>query len=94
MVKKGTTYLLVDNTGRDVGNPSVSDMYTTKRGAFFFNGVYVTQDKKTLKFGLKNYDGDVIFENQFKEVIIDAKRFGDVAFYAKDENGVWNVYFV
>lgn len=94
MVKKGTTYLLVDNTGRDDGNPSVSDMYTTKRGAFFFNGVYVTQDKKTLKFGLKNYDGDVIFENQFKEVIIDAKRFGDVAFYAKDENGVWNVYFV
>ena len=94
MVKKGTTYLLVDNTGRDVGNPTVSDMYTTKRGAFFFNGVYVTQDKKTLKFGLKNYDGDVIFENRFKEVIIDAKRFGDVAFYAKDENGVWNVYFV
>lgn len=69
-------------------------MYTTKRGAFFFNGVYVTQDKKTLKFGLKNYDGDVIFENKFKEVIIDAKRFGDVAFYAKDENGVWNIYFV
>lgn len=93
MVKIGTTYLLVDNTGRDV-DPSVSDMYTTKEGAFFFNGVYVTQDKKTSKFGLKNYDGDVIFENKFKEVIIDAKRFGDVIFYAKDENGVWNVYFI
>lgn len=94
MIKKGTTYLLVDNTGRDVGNPSVSDMYTTNRGAFFFNGVYVTQDKKTSKFGLKNYDGDVIFENIFTSVIIDARKYGDVIFYAKDENGVWNVYFV
>lgn len=95
MIKIGTTYLLVDNTGRDVGNPSVSDMFINKNNQpLFFNGVYVTQDKKTSKFGLKNYDGDVIFENQFKEVIIDAKRFGDVAFYAKDENGVWNVYFV
>lgn len=95
MIKKSTTYLLVDNTGRDVGNPSVSDMFINKNNQpLFFNGVYVTQDKKTLKFGLKNYDGDVIFENQFKEVIIDARKYGDVIFYAKDENGVWNVYFV
>lgn len=95
MVKIGTTYLLVDNTGRDVGNPSVSDMFINKNNQpLFFNGVYVTQDKKTSKFGLKNYDGDVIFENIFTSVIIDARKYGDVIFYAKDENGVWNVYFV
>lgn len=95
MVKKGTTYYLVDNTGRDIGNPSVSDMFINKNNQpLFFNGVYVTQDKKTSKFGLKNYDGDVIFENIFTSVIIDARKYGDVIFYAKDENGVWNVYFV
>lgn len=95
VVKKGTSYLLVDSNGRDVGNPSIDDMFLNKKSQpFFFNGVYVTQDKKTLKFGLKNYDGDVILENQFSEIVIDSRKYGDVVFYAKDENGVWNVYFV
>lgn len=94
MVKQGTSYFLVDTEGNDVGNPSVTDMFVSGGNAFFFSGVYVTYDKSVSKYGLKNYDGDVIFENKFTSVVIDERRYGDVVFYAKDENGVWNVYFV
>lgn len=97
IVKKGTGYFLVDNNGRDIGNPSLKDMFfrTDSYGAqtpFFFNGVYVTKDT-TNKLGLKNYDGDIIFENKFESVIIDSRKYGEVIFYAK-ENDTWKVYFL